>query len=61
VDDINKLRTEFDFNAKDAYLSVSFWLLWGHASMNHNYFNFPLEPYVFIEDKIPYVSKSKPV
>jgi hypothetical protein len=57
VNDINQLKSEFDFQKKDVYLSVPFWLQWSYSSLNHDYFNLPDESYIFIEDKIPFNAK----
>jgi hypothetical protein len=55
--DINQLKSQYDFQKKDVFLSVPFWLKWDYSILNHKYFNLPEEPYILIDYKIPYLIK----
>jgi hypothetical protein len=51
VDNLEQLK-DFDFNKKDVYLCVPFWLEWNYSSLNQQYFKLKQEPYFIYKEQI---------
>lgn len=50
VDDLKELG-RYDLQARDVFLSVSFWLQWNYTQLNSTYYGLPEAPYLYVPDK----------